>query len=448
LYERAVLASRRFSQALTANLPSTRHSTTLHPASLTETEPPAMAGARREVLQALRRVQSQPLTSLDRSAVDALLAYHEGKFEMAREQLENVLRRDPLREELWEALARTEEAQLHWSAAESAYSRAIKHDQGYLPIRLGRCHLRAFLWQNDGAIDDASAALTIFPNTAEALGCRATARVQKGHDAQLRGHASSAVFAAAHQDLDEALRISSKFSAAWLWRGTLNRYEARGQWRHAEDPDLAIERSLSDLSHAISLDPVGPEPMSSRARTLTLRAEVKAARGDDATADLEAAEADIGQAIALSNDVPFYREWRGDLRALRARILAARDKASDVDFERAQSDLAASAAAGGPWAFFHRGLLSLWQGRHDARIGRDPAAAWTAAQADLTRALEGIAHAPDAWFVRAQVRTEWARRLGKSSEAHQYAAAAQADRAVAWGIDPLFVATQEKRASF
>ncbi len=446
LYERAVLASRMYRRRLREALPQTQATKPPPSIHVVEQRRPGLARLRETVVRDLRSLRPLPHAQLAAQGIEGLLAYHESRHEDARRLLSAVLDAEPQREEIWETLAHTEEAERRWAAAGVAYTQGLFHDRGYLPLLLGRCQLRLLLRKFEDAIEDAGTALASHPETPEAWHCRAAARAEQARELMMTGRDGREIFAAAERDFHEALARRPDFSSALLARGTMYRWRARAIWRWGQDPTADIVASERDLSRAVEVDPPAWESWTSRGRTRAMRADLDVHQGGDARPAFAGAETDFDEAIRLGGADVVVWQWRGDLRARRALYHLEQGLPADEDFAAAEADFVHAPPSHEPWAFCLRGTLRFWRGRGDVRAGRDPMPAWAAAQADLDQAVRGLSAYPDAWTLRAALareRAAYLARRGRSGARDRAAAAADLERALT--IDPAYLEARSER---
>ncbi len=393
LYERAVLLSRQYGQAL-VRLRAQPIGEARAPATLdsrVESADSELTNLRTHILTDADRLAATPLGEARSLAARGILAYHRSLHDEARSLLNRALAADPDMEEAWEALAQNENAAGRNAFAIEAYTSGIKHDKGYVPFYVGRCELRRWP-QPQEAEADARQALMLDPSSVEARACQGGILLFEGHKAMMAGEDPRQILGLAIADLS-AILSKKKSASAFRDRGDARRYLGMYLLRHGGDPRPALAASEDDITHAIGLEPKNWMHVANRARTRAVRAEWLWQDGQDFEPDLALAKTDLDTAGVTQKQGTNAPMWRADLHALRASIVLlegglpqAEIVAAEADFARAQTIMPKA----DPWLSLLRGGLRVRAGMCQARAGRDPVPVWQQAEIDLDAARAAL----------------------------------------------------------
>jgi serine/threonine-protein kinase len=464
-YERAVLLARQYGRALDQALSWARVRAAPGPpvaevasaAPTAPTDDAALAHLRRRILVDLNTLQRLGADDGSARAARGILAFHERDLPRARQILEEVVRVDPDREEAWEALARTLEAQDQGREAVKVYTQALARDRGYVPLLTGRCHLLVRGRDRDLGLKDAELALSIDPTNAEAHLCLGMSHLFEGHDAMMQGRSGQGLQDAI-DEFTSVLERSPGLSGPLWGRGTAQRYLGAMLERRGQEPTAVLTASEADLTLAIAQWPRAADVRSSRGRTRSLRAFWRMRQGHDAEDDVAAALEDFATALRLQPKRQDPHDWGGDLHARVGRHHERQGRSGIASFEAAEAAFAhleLDDAGYMPWGSAHRGAMRTWWAEAEHRAGKDATARLAAAERDLRVAVKGLAAFPDPWLWLAELlelRARIGRRSceegrGRGAAARARVAASAADRVAAEealgrarAIDPAFVA--------
>lgn len=403
------------------------------------------------------------ITEAHLTAARGILAFYQGRSAEAARLLTEAVESDPLMEEAWEALAK---ATLERPGIPSErlrregialYARALGHDQGYVPLLLGRGQLHmAFVYdlidQGDdpsgdmGAAErDFSEAVRLSPENGEAWLKLADLRSNQGFWAKARGRDPLPFFEDAESRFSRALELDPAQASAWRGRGILRTYWARLLTERREPAEPRWSGAVDDFTRYAAR--VAEAPEWRRADALMRRATALAEWSlESGTAPrFDAAERDFEAALRL--DPGQARIWsrRGAARLARAESRVSKSEDPLADFERAERDLSKAIQLQDRLAeaWVRRGLLRSRRARHLGAPGKDV----EAAAEDLTRAIELNKGALEAWSERALLRL-WLVETGEPKLAKAHYEMAAADIAQVIHINPsLSASLQEKLAS-
>jgi serine/threonine-protein kinase len=354
-------------------------------------------------------------------AARGVLAFLRGAFAEAREPLRKALEADPGMEEAWELLARShaESATEHSAPAtqEEAYDRAIAvftdglaKDKGYVPLWAGRARAfaaRAFLRRETGrdpqqdvqaAEDDFAQALRWRPS-AELYRARGAMRGRVGvHRLELGGNPVED-FAEAERDFAHALRLDPADAATIAEQVLVRGHRARYRVERGENPEEELRAGASEAERALSLDAGRSDVILSRAGLVGLRAIYGASVGEDPTELFDGALRLFEEALRRRPGDPQGLERRAYFRLEKVRIfsLAQRDVREDLAAALADAEEAVEKTP-----FFNRARITRaaalrLRGLEEQKAGRDPAAFFGRARADLDEVLELNPLSTDAW---------------------------------------------------
>ncbi len=316
-------------------------------------------------------------------AARGLLAYHLGQYDEALEALEEVVKRDPGREEAWEFLARSahlrlaqgpEDLERRWSEAERWYSEGLSRDQGYLPHLFGRSDVRR----------------------------------ERAHHRMNRGEDPLADYAAAEEDLSRALSLDPGSAEAAVRRGAIRATRSLYRLNRGEDPlpDLAL--AGEDLTRALALEPGRAEAAARRGFVRSHRGLRRMALGEDPLADFAGAEEDFARAEALDRGTDGLFMWRGYMRLHRG--LWRRERGADPlpDFAASEADFTVAIRIDREYAaaWKNRGQARTWRGVHVRERGGDPSGDFEAAGEDISETIRIDRGYAMAWKNRGFLRTQ------------------------------------------
>ncbi len=369
LYERGILQAARFgvgmdkailqSKALPAGQPSAEAAKQVPVAETEEVE-----GGRSELVALRDRIRSdcatlQKVIASGRESaglryvseahlktVEGLLAFYRRDYDAARRILEEVVGKNPLIEEAWEALGRTvtrqsmlfesrsvnrDEVYQSWEETAQLWSRAISHDQGYVPHWLGR---------------------------ANANRDRALAFMKRGGD-------PVPDFRKAEADLGKVLDLTPKIPEALRLRGNVRELIGVYLTNNGKDPTTDFERSAADFDQAISRFGERSDLLSGRALLNMHWAQYRARQNEDPFPGFAAAEEDLTKAIRLNTQGLAHLHYLslGNLKLSRAAALKRRGRDPLPDYDGAEADLIQGLRD-------HRTFEATWFALAEARLQR------------------------------------------------------------------------------
>lgn len=229
LYERAVLLAARYGEEAQRRFNWRENELRDDRTAL----PPSATALRARILADGRRLEQLPWGGTQALAARGFVAFHDGHFEQARQAFAHVIDSEPNREEAWLMLGRSLVRLNRQKDAHRVFTAGIERDKGFLPLRLGRCFVRANALDRQSAILDADATLLMDPASSEARLCRGTARMYLGHDEIFKGQDALATLALAEADLSAVL-VQEGIRVDVLWaRGVVRRYRAMWRLRRA-----------------------------------------------------------------------------------------------------------------------------------------------------------------------------------------------------------------------
>jgi len=381
-YERAILLSKTYGRQFRRAAESFKM---LDPGRASKVTREAVEGTAPE-LSRLREAILRDCESL-RSAggVDALaargiLAFYQDQFADARALLDEVIAKDPSREEAWEARAGAsgveaqrvsgiEEKERLWREAEDLYSRALELDRGYLPHLLRRGEVR----------------------------------LQRGKLFRQFGRNPLEDFARAEEDFSAVIALDTHFSEAWIRRGELRTARAIHEAEAGREPFGHHGAAEEDLSRAIELDSGSAEAWMRRGLVRTNRAVFRGERRQDGRADFAASDSDFSRALILDPSYADAWHWRGIGRANQGMSQDRRNEDPIKTFDASSDDLiqALRLRRDAPGVWLWRGILENWRSQAIRKRSGDgaPAAHWAKEYYD--RAIELNPEYADAYFWRA-----------------------------------------------
>jgi serine/threonine-protein kinase len=398
----------------------------------------------------LREAILRDLGTLDRAAGDSglgraaaraargIFAYHEGRAADAIVELKAAVELDPDMEEAWETLAAAEEAHGSVDTADAIYGKAIAHDRGYAPLRVGRCRARISRDARHAAgEEDATTAIRLMPNLTEAWLCRGMVRVFRAYGAFQTGGAPLPILATAEQDFERAIELDPQSWGARWGRASVRRYRAVVRLRAGEDIEADLAAARADVDRARSLADGEAQVWALGARVQLTAAAAIARRGEAPEALVTAALADLDRAARLAPELAELREWRAEAHTL----LAAwrRDHAEDprpaLRLAQAELDSLVANVRGSRSAWLARGRVRVALGAAAHAHGEDPRPFWGGAEHDLDRAVERRREFSDGWLARAALWIERAAAARSPRDRKDAADAASADLERALAID-------------
>ncbi len=315
-------------------------------------------------------------------AAKGLLAYHLGQYDEAIGALEEVVRREPGREEAWEFLARSahlrlaqgpEDLERRWSEAERWYSEGLSQDQGYLPHLFGRSDVRR----------------------------------ERAHHRMNRGDDPLPDYAAAEEDLSRAASLDPSSVEAPVRRGIIRSQRALYRMNRGDDAFLDLAHAEEDFARALEREPGHAEAVARRGFVRSHRGYHRMARGEDPLADFGGAEEDFARAERLDRGTDGLFMWRAYMRLHRG--LWRREVKEDPlpDFCLAEGDFTEALRLDREYAaaWKNRGVLRTWRGIHRAEHGEDPWVDFDDAEEDLAETIRIDRGYAMAWKNRGFLRT-------------------------------------------
>ncbi len=395
-YERAILLSKVYGRGFRRASDSLR---TLDPARATKASRDAVEAMNPDLAATRGRIQEdcenlQKAGGIEALACRGILAFHQELFADARKLLDEAIRQDPSREEVWEARAGAAAAEVlratgldgklrWWAEAEDFFGRGVDRDRGYLPHLLRRGEVR----------------------------------LQRGKYIRQFGRDPLPDYALAEGDFTAAIGLDALSAEAWLRRGEERAARAIHEAESGREPFAFHATSEEDLSRAISIDPKSPEVWMRRGLVRTNRAVFRGERRLEAEPDFEAADADFARSLSLDASYTDAWHWRGIERANRAMSLDRKDREPMKVFGQAESDLdqALKLRRDAPGIWLWKGICLSWSSQHLKKMGENPSELVSRAEQCMSRAIEIDQDYADAYFWRALLRFD-APDLGAAAE--------------------------------
>jgi len=362
-----------------------------------------------------------------------------GNPEAARQDLEQVVARDPGRVEAWEFLARAslprlgdkaplQEQEAGTLKAEAVLTRALQQDQGYLPFRARRADLRLNLARLlsetgrdpvlafQGADEDWSRSLRLRPSVSAYVARAKVRTLQATHRASL-GENPLKGFEEAEADLALAAKIDARDASILVGRGLTLR--SRGDYKvsRGESPLKDLE-DLETLAATYAKDaPIPPETWLHIALLWTDQALFRGSVGEEPSSDFSRAEEAFEKVtepfLSLRN------EQRARMRVLRARLRAPNQgDAATRDVDGALQDLASTSSIQIPYNEFGitRAMARRTKGALMIACGQDPSAMFEGARQDLDQVLELNPICAEAAAERGHLELAWGRYRTKLAD--------------------------------
>ncbi len=315
--------------------------------------------------------------------------------------LRDALRRDPLLEEAYEALA--EAGPL--DEREWCYEEAIERDRGYLRHWLGLGDVRVRRGDNTRAVEAYSRAIALDGACVEAWLGRGQARMRAGAAVVESGADPRKELAEAEEDYREAARRKPEGAEAHLGLGLVESTRALYVKDAGGDPLEAWARAEEHFERAAVRDSRTGDPWLMRGIVRTNRGLHRAHAGGDPAEDYAAAEQDLTRALELDVRDADARLARGKLRMNAAAQQLAAGAAPDYGGAESDLEAALALAPSNADAWLARGLVETGRGAAAVRGGGDGRPHWTLAVEHFTRAIEANGRQAEAYLRRGTVRS-------------------------------------------
>jgi tetratricopeptide (TPR) repeat protein len=367
-----------------------------------------------------------------------ILALHRGSFAQAKGYFQSAIDQDPDLEEAWENLARLQEnekgavkdVEVLRNVSETL-TRAISHDQGYLPYWEELSYVKA--WEavtrhNSGedplpmfaeAEKCTDRILTLDPESVSGLTRRGAIHFQRAVYLSQRGRDSSPEFDAAERDYQTALRLEPQSGIAILGRIQTRVFRMIERVKSGIDPAADARAAEEDLARIRVNDKTRKEVDLWQGVIETERAIYGRFQGQDPSEHLAAGERVLSEGIRKYPINTSLWLWRGILRYEQGLNRAARGQDPVGDYTQALQDFDERIRLSGAWpeVWSRRGLALLHAGLYKASLGKDPLPDYRDAEQAFSRALERDKAYGEAWSGQGQVkfrRAIWNDRASES----------------------------------
>jgi serine/threonine-protein kinase len=408
----------------------------------------------------LNQQKSRWISGANYLAAKALLQFIEQKWELARSNLLEAVKQDPLMEEAWEALGQIAMYRVNFTQdrverekllneAIQAHSDGLQRDQGYVPhllrrgyalLTLGRdCTLRGL--DPHKPFDDAEAdfirAVALDPRNVEAVMHRGLTRATRAFYLASRLSLDCIpMYEQAEQDLTQAIELDPRSPMAWMHRCSVRSNIATYRsTKGGGDPIAVLDEAEKDGLQATNLSPELAEGWVKRGIVYANRGLFKQHRLKDPLPDFEQAEKCYTEALRLNKTLLEGWMWRAGLRTNWGVFLRQKGKDPLSMYRKAEQDhsFALELDPKNPEVYMRRGTLRGNIALYCTWTGRDPMPPARLAEEDFEHAHENAPNNPDIFYRQGYLRNNlayWRFNSGQNPIEHLDAADQAYARAV------------------